>query len=98
MQKTCRQGCQKLRIDKHSLRLIERACEIFSCLEVNSHLAADAAVNLRQKRGRNLHEGHAAHKACSSKAAKVTDNAAAQRQHNVAARHAAGSKLLQHVA
>ena len=52
---------------------------------VDAGLAADRGIDLRQERGRDLHEVHAAPRDRRGKAGEVADHAAAEREDDVAA-------------
>ncbi|MNV10647.1 hypothetical protein D3C71_1011830 [compost metagenome] len=52
---------------------------------VDAGLAANGTVDLRQKRGRDLHKAHAAAHDTGCKTGKVADHAAAERDHRVIA-------------
>ena len=51
---------------------------------VDRGLAAQRRIDLRDHRGRNLHQRHATHVGRRSKAGQVADHAAAQREHGAA--------------
>ena len=51
------------------------------CARVHAGLAADRAVDLRQQRGRHLHERQAAQRGRRGEAGEIADHAAAQRDH-----------------
>src|SRR6185437_878347 len=61
---------------------------------IDACLAADRGVDLRQQRGRHLHEVDAASDARSGKAGEVADDAAAERDHEIAALDARADDLL----
>ena len=67
------------RIGQHRARLVEGADHVLAQRVVDAGLAADRGIDLRQQRGRHLHEGHAAHVAGGGEAGHVADHAAAQR-------------------
>ena len=52
---------------------------------VDARLAADGGIDLRQQRGRHLHEIHAAPHDAGGEAGQIADDAAAERDHHVAA-------------
>ena len=66
---------------------MEAADEILAPACIDRGLAADGAVHLRQQRGGDLHEVHAAQEDAGGKAGEIADDAAAQRnQHDAALR------------
>ena len=80
-----RQGGQRVDVGEHEARLVEGADEVLALGRIDAGLAADRGVDLRQQRGRHLHEAHAAsHDACGE-AGEIADNAAAERDHEIAA-------------
>ena len=79
-----RQRAQRLRVDDHQLRLLERADQILALRQIDARLAAHAGVHHRQQAGGNLHEGHAAQIAGRGEAGHVAHHAAAQRDHRAA--------------
>ncbi len=64
---------------------MERADEVLALRRIDAGLAADGGVHLRQQRGRDLHEAHAAAQDRRRKAGEVADDAAAQRDDEIAA-------------
>jgi hypothetical protein len=52
---------------------------------VHRGLAADAGIDLREQRGRHLHERHAAQEGGGGEAGEVADDAAAERDDRAAA-------------
>ncbi len=80
---TCRQlprgqGGQAVEVAQHQAWLVERADHVLALGVVDGRFAAHAGIDLGQQRGRDLHEGHAAHIAGSGKAGHVANHAAAQ--------------------
>ena len=51
---------QAIGVDQHGARLVERADHVLAERMVDAGLAADRRVDLREQRGRHLHERHAA--------------------------------------
>ena len=51
---------------------------------VDRGLAAQRRIDLRDHRGRNLHQRHAAHVGRRSKAGQIANHAAAEREHGTA--------------
>ena len=81
-----RQRAQQGRVDQHQLRLLERAHQVFARRQIHRDLAADAGVHHGQQAGRDLHERHPAQPGRRDEPRHVTDHAAAQRDHRLAAR------------
>ena len=69
--------------DQH--RLMERAEQILALRRVDAGLAADGGIDLRQQRGRHLHEIDAAAQDRRGKAGEIADHAAAERDHEIVA-------------
>ena len=61
-----------------SFRRIEGADEIFSLDEIYAGFSANGAVDLRDERGGNVDEAHAAKIAGGDKSGDVTDHASAK--------------------
>ena len=80
-----RQRVEQRGIGEHQHRLMERADEILAVRRVDAGLAADRGVDLRQQRGRHLHEIKPAPHAGRGKAGEIADHAAAQRDHQIIA-------------
>ena len=57
---------------------MERADEILACSVIDTHLAADTAVHLRQKTGGHLDAVDPAQDRCCSKSREISDNTASQ--------------------
>ena len=72
-------------IGDHQHRLVKRAEQIFSLRRIDPGLAADRGVDLRQQRGRHLHEIDAAAQDRSREAGEIADHAAAERDHQIVA-------------
>jgi hypothetical protein len=64
---------------------MKRAEKIFSARRIDPGLAADRRVDLRQQRGRHLHEIDAAAQDRRRKAGEIADHAAAERDHQIVA-------------
>ena len=64
---------------------MEGADEVLALRRVDAGLAADRGIDLRQQRGRDLHEVHAAASDRGGKAGEVADDAAAKREDDIAA-------------
>ena len=71
-------------IGENEGRLMERPDEIFSVRRVDAGLAADARIDLRQERGRDLDEPHAASQRGCAEAGQIANDPAAERDHDVA--------------
>ena len=67
---------------------MERADEVLALGQVHAGLAADRAVDHREQRGRHLHDVDAAVVHRGREAGRVADDAAADRDHDVAAQQA----------
>ena len=72
---------KRVDVDHDQARLVEGADEVLAGRMVDAGLAADAGVDLRQQRGRHLHERHAAHEGRGGEAGQVADDAAAEGDH-----------------
>ena len=81
-------------IDEHEPRLIERADEVFALGQINTGLAADRGIHLREQRGRNLAQRHTAQEGRRGKAGDVADNTAAERDNQILAGHAGGQQIM----
>ena len=68
-------------VGQHQARLMEGADQVLALRRVDAGLAADGGVDLRQQRGRHLHEGHAAAHDAGGEARQIADHAAAERDH-----------------
>ena len=77
---------EQRRVDQHQFRLLEGADQVFARRQVHRDLAADAGVDHGQQAGRDLHERHPAQPGRRDEPCHVTDHAAAQRDHRLAAR------------
>ena len=75
------QGMQGGCIGDHGLRLIERADHVLAEGMIDTGLAAHRRVDLRQQRGRDLHERDAAHVGCCSEAGQIADDATTECDH-----------------
>lgn len=78
------------RIRQHQIRLVEDANEVLAVAGVDAGLAADGGIDLRQKRGRYLHETYAAADDTGRKTGEIADHAAAERDHRIIALHPCG--------
>ena len=79
-----RQGGEQIRIDEDALGLIKSARQILSASKVDSDLAADRAVDLRQNGGRDLEEINASHVGGSGKSPEIPRNAAGECHERIA--------------
>ena len=66
-------------------RLVEGADQILALRRVDAGLAADGGIDLRQQRGRHLHEIDAAAQDRGGKAGEIADHAAAERDDEIVA-------------
>ena len=80
-----RQRCQTIGVGQHQARLMEGADQVLALRRVDAGLAADGGVDLRQQRGRHLHEADAATHDARRKAGEIADHAAAERDDEIAA-------------
>ena len=80
-----RQGVEHRGIGDHQHRLMKRAEQVFSLRRIDPGLAADRRIDLRQQRGRHLHEIDAAAQDRRGKAREIADHAAAERDHQIVA-------------
>ncbi len=64
---------------------MEDAEQVLAMAGIDAGLATDGGIHLRQKRGRDLHEAHAAPHDAGRKACEIADHAAAKRDHRVIA-------------
>ena len=64
---------------------MEGADQVLALRRVDAGLAADRGIDLRQQRGRHLHEAHAAAQDAGGKAGEIADDAAAQGDDEIAA-------------
>ena len=72
-------------IGDHQDRLMERADQVLAVARIDPGLAADRGIDLRQQRGRHLHDVEAAAQDRGGKAREIADHAAAERDHHVVA-------------
>ena len=82
------------RVDEHSGRLPEGADHVLGARQIDAHLAADRAVDLRQQRGWHLHEAQPAGERGGDEAGQVADHAAADGNHDRLAIGADGQQLV----
>ena len=80
-----RQRIEHRGIGDHQNRLVKRAEQILALRRIDSGLAADRRIDLRQQRGRHLHEIDAAAQDRRGKAGEIADHAAAERDHQIVA-------------
>jgi hypothetical protein len=64
---------------------MERAEQVLALWRVDAGLATDRGIDLRQKRGRHLHEIDAAAQDCRRETGEIADHAAAERNHQIVA-------------
>ena len=86
------QAFQRVRVRHHKAGLVKSAHSVFGARQVDGRFSADGGIDLRKRRGGAVDERNAPHIAGRGKARKVPYNAAAKRQHRVAA----GKAVLQH--
>jgi hypothetical protein len=79
------QGIEGRKIGQHQLGLVESADQILAVRGIDTGLAPDRGIDLGQKRGRHLDEIHAAPGDRRGKAGEIPDDAATERNHQIAA-------------
>ena len=79
---------QRIGVAQHERRLPERAGKVFPHREIDRRFPADGGIHRSKKRCRDLHETDAALVARRGKADHIADDAAAERDNNVAPGHA----------
>ena len=79
-----RQRREHVRISDDEARLVEGADQVLAETAVDGSLAADGAVHLGEKRRRDLHETHAAPHDAGGESHEIADDAAAERDDEVA--------------
>ena len=89
-----RKGIEQRRIRDHQDRLMEGADEILAMARIDRGLAANRRINLRKQRGRHLHVVEAAAHHGGGEAGKIADDAAAERDHEIAPLDARGDQRL----
>ena len=87
-----RQRPERRGVRDHRLRLVEGTDEVLAARMVHAGLAADRRVDLREQRGRHLHEADAALVAGGGEARHVADHPAAQGDDEIVAREAVGDQ------
>ena len=92
------QRLQGVDIDEHQRRLMKGADEIFAMSGIDPGLAADRGIDLRQQAGGDLDKARAAPQACGDESGEIADDAAAQRQHDIAPFDLGGERLITHPA
>ena len=80
-----RQRPERVGVDKHQPRLMERPHQIFALRQVDARLAAHRGIHLRQQRGGDLDKAHPAQERRGGKARHIPHDAAAQRHEEVGA-------------
>ena len=80
-----RQRRQRIDIGDDADRLPECSDEIFALRDIDTCLAADGGIHLREKRRRDLHKIDAAHPRRGGKARHIARHTAAERHHKVTA-------------
>ena len=72
-------------VDQHEARLMEGADQVLAMPRVDAGFAADGGVDLGEQRRGDLHQAHAAFQDAGGESGEVADDAAAERDDNVAA-------------
>ncbi len=80
-----RQRVEQRRVGDHQDRLMKGADQVLAVPRIDAGLAADRGVDLRQQRRRHLHEIDAAAHARRGEAGEIADDAAAERNREIAA-------------
>ena len=80
-----RQGVEKAGVGEDEARLVKGADEVLAVTGVDAGLAADRGIDLGKQRRRHLHEAHAPAHDRGGEAGEVPDDAAAERDDEVAA-------------
>jgi len=70
------QAVQHVRVGQNGDRLIKGADKIFALRGINSRFPTNGAIDLRQKRRRDLHIGQASQRNRRGKSAEITDDPA----------------------
>ena len=91
-----RQGGQHRGIGQHRAGLVEGAQQVLALRGIDTGLATHRTIDLRQQRGRALHEGQAAQDGGGGEAGQITHHATAQRHHRHAAVRPRGQNGLHH--
>ena len=89
-----RQSVEHGGVGEHQDRLMERADQILAVGGIDRGLAADRGIDLRQQRGRHLHIIESAPHRGRREAGEIADDAAAERDHEIAALDARGDDRL----
>ena len=76
----------------HESRLVERADQVLAAGMVDAGLAADGRIDLREQRGRHLHERDAALVAGRREPGQIAHHPAAEREHRAVATEAVGDQ------
>ncbi len=79
------QRIQHIGVDQHQARLMEGADKVLAVPGVDAGLAADGGVHLGEQRRRDLHQADAALQDAGGESGKVADDAAAERDDDIAA-------------
>ena len=77
-----RQRLQQGGIDGDHRRMVERSDQVLAERMVDAHFAADRAVDLRQERGRHLHQWQTAQVPSGNEASHIADDASAHRNNS----------------
>ena len=91
-----RQRVEQRGVGDHQDRLMEGADQVLAVRRIDAGLAADRGIDLRQQRGRHLHEVEAAPHARRGEAGEIADHAAAERDDQIAALDARRDDRLAH--
>ena len=89
-----RQRIEQRGVGEHQDRLMEGADQIFAVGRIDRGLAADRRIHVGEQRGRHLHIIEAAPHDGRGEAGEIADDAAAERDHQIAALDARGDDRL----
>ena len=89
-----RQRAQRLDVDRHEARLVERADQVLALAQVHARLAADARVDHREQRRRHLDERDPAQIGRRREAGEIAHHAAAERDERAVAVGARAQQLV----
>ena len=88
------QGGENRWVDEHETGLVECADEVFALGHIHAGLAADRGIDLREQGGRDLAQRDAAQEGRRREAGDVADDATAERDDEILARHAVREQVV----
>mmetsp|Transcript_26695 Transcript_26695/g.45691 ORF Transcript_26695/g.45691 Transcript_26695/m.45691 type:complete len:356 (-) Transcript_26695:211-1278(-) len=77
-----RERPQQIHVGVHDNGLVEGANQVLPCRHVDRRLAANARIDHRCRRRRDLHHGHTSHERGRHVAYKIADDTSAERNHD----------------